>query len=420
MNPSSAEHERTSRGANENAGIWALGNGLVSTTLISFFAQSLGAQSGAISWIIAAPKLVGVLRWFAPSLLKFGGGYRITSVGPFLLSTVFLLLLPLSSVPGIWPSPSVAIAAIVVCWCMYHLAEYCGYVVFIAWLMQLVTPEIRGRFFGLRERWLTAGNLAGFLFAGILGAALRNGFEVDLRWIAYPLLAIFGAFAIGFSVLPLRRIPEPENDIPPNLSLIEDWKYWSRPRARWFLLYGTWFSAANGLFSTLLYIYPYRALDLSLFLPLTMAASMRLGQSIISRPVGVTIDRFGWRSVMICGQVLIALGPFLFSFGTVGYVAGNLIWIAYALINVALPIAIVDGRHDRSAAPPLALYFAWTGLVYGLTALAGQLVADFFVSTQYRQDSASYDTYFIVATLARLSAVLPLVLLPADRKRHTC
>ncbi|QDU77356.1 Major Facilitator Superfamily protein [Bremerella volcania] len=419
MNRSSAELERTSRGANENAGMWALGNGLVSTTLVSYFAQSLGAQSAAISWIIAAPKLVGVLRWFAPGLLKLGGGYRTTSTWAFLLSTVFLLLLPLSSIPNIWPSTTLAIVAIVICWCMYHLAEYCGYVVFVAWLMQLVSPEIRGRFFGLRERWLTAGNLIGFLFAGLLGAVLRNGFEIDLRWIAYPLLAIYGAFAIGFSVLPLRRIPEPESNTSPKNSFLEDWQHWSNPRARWFLLYGTWFSAANGLFSTLLYVYPYRALDLSLFLPLTMAASMRLGQSLISRPVGVTIDRIGWRSVMICGQVLIAFGPLLFSFGTMGYIAGNLIWIAYALINVALPIAVVDGRHDRSAAPPLALYFAWTGLVYGLTALAGQSVADFFVDTQYRNDPSAYNAYFLVATLARLSAVLPLVLLPAERKSHT-
>ncbi len=419
MNPSSAELERTSRGANQNAGIWALGNGLVSTTLVSYFAQSLGAQSSAVSWIIAAPKLVGVLRWFAPSLLTLGGGHRTTSITAFLLSTVFLLLLPLSAVRDIWPSTTLAIFAIVFCWCMYHLAEYCGYVIFVAWLMQLVSPEIRGRFFGLRERWLTAGNLIGFLFAGLLGAVLRNGFENDLRWITYPMLANYGAIAIGFSVLPLKKIPEPKATSSPRGSLVEDWQHWSGVRARWFLLYGTWFSAANGLFSTLLYIYPYRGLDLSLFLPLTMAASMRLGQSLISRPVGVSIDRFGWRPIMICGQVLISFGPLLFSFGTVGYIAGNLIWIAYALINVALPIAIVDGRHDRSAAPPLALYFAWTGLVYGLTALAGQSIADYFVESSYRHDPSAYTTYFFVATLARLSAILPLVLLPAERKSHT-
>lgn len=419
MNRPSADLERTSQGANKNAGVWALGNGLVSTTLVSYFAQSLGAQSTAVSWIIAAPKLVGILRWFAPSLLKLGGSHRTTSAAAFLLSTVFLLLLPLSAVRHIWPSPTMAIIAIVFCWCLYHLAEYCGYVIFVAWLMQIVPPAIRGRFFGLRERWLTAGNLIGFLFAGLLGAVLRNGFETDLRWITYPMLAIYGAIAIGSSVLPLMKIPESKTTSPQGSSLAEDWRHWSGARARWFLLYGTWFSAANGLFSTLLYIYPYRGLDLSLFLPLTMAATMRLGQSVISRPVGVSIDRFGWRPIMICGQLLIAFGPLLFSFGTFGYIAGNLVWIAYALINVALPIAIVDGRHDRSAAPPLAFYFAWTGLVYGLTALAGQSIADYFVEDSYRHDPSAYTTYFFVATLARLSAILPLMLLPAERKSHT-
>lgn len=414
MKPSSAELDRTSQGANRNAGWWALGNGLVSTTLVSYFAQNLGAQSAAVSWIIAAPKLVGVLRWFAPRLLKQGGSYRTTSTTAFLLSTFFLLLLPLCAVESLWPSNTAAIWGIVICWCLYHLAEYCGFVIFIAWLMQLVPPEVRGRFFGLRERWLTAGNLVGFLFAGLLAATLRNGLEVDLRWITYPFMAVYGAIAIGISVGPLRFIPEPKTIQPPDHSLRDDWRHWSSPRARWFLLYGTWFSAANGLFSTLLYVYPYRGLDLSLLIPLTMAASMRLGQSIISRRVGVTIDRYGWRPVMICGQLLIALGPILFAFGTAGYIAGNLVWIAYALINVALPIAIVDGKTDQNAAPPLALYFAWTGLVYGLTALAGQGIADLFVSLEYRSDASAYFPYFLVATLARLSAVLPLLWLPAE------
>ncbi len=412
----SGEISETSRGANENAAIWAVGNGLVSTTLVTYFAQSIGAQGGIVSWIIAAPKLVGVLRWFAPYLLKLGGGYRATSITAFLLSTLFLLLLPLCAIPGLWPSTSTALSALVFCWCFYHLAEYCGFVVFIAWLVQLVPNRMRGRFFGLRERWLTAGNLSGYLFAGILAATLRDAFPIDMRWISYPFLAVYGAIAMAASVFPLKRIPEPPSFAQAHASFVEDLKHWQNPRAYWFLLYGTWFSAANGLFSTLLYVYPYRGLDISLLLPMVVLASMRLGQSVISRPVGVAIDRFGWRPVMICGQILVALGPFLFSFGTAGYVAGNLIWIAYALINVALPIAVVDGRSDSSAGPPLALYFAWTGLVFGLTALLGWSVANAFVDPKSLNDPLAYRGYFIAATLARLSAVLPLLLLPAESR----
>lgn len=412
----SVEMQETSRGANENAGVWAVGNGLVSTTLVTYFAQSIGAGSGVVSWIIAAPKLVGVLRWFAPYLLKLGGGYRVTSIVAFLLSTLFLLLLPLCALPDMWPSTTWALTSLVVCWCLYHLAEYCGFVVFIAWLVQLVPNHMRGRFFGLRERWLTAGKLSGYLFAGILAATLRDAFAIDMRWISYPFLAIYGAIAMAVSVFPLKRIPEPPSSNQTHSSFLEDLKHWQNPRAYWFLLYGTWFSAANGLFSTLLYIYPYRGLDISLLLPMLVLAFMQLGQSVISRPAGVAIDRFGWRPVMIFGQVLVALGPLLFSFGTAGYVAGNLIWIAYALINVALPIAVVDGRSDSSAGPPLALYFAWTGLVYGLTALLGWTVANEFVDPKSLNDPVAYRGYFIAATMARLSAVVPLLLLPAESR----
>ncbi|RCS50583.1 MFS transporter [Bremerella cremea] len=412
------EIQATSRGANQNAGIWGIGNGLVSTTLVTYFALSIGAQEVAISWIIAAPKLVGVLRWFAPYLLKLGGSYRMTSATAFLLSTLFLLLLPLCAVPGIWTSTSRAITAIVICWCFYHLAEYCGFVVFIAWLVQLVPNHQRGRFFGLRERWLTAGKLIGSLFAGLLAVTLRDAFVIDFKWISYPFLAVYGALAMGISVLPLSGIPEPKTQNQPHRSFLEDLQHWRNSRAYWFLLYGTWFSSANGLFSTLLYVYPYRGLNISLLVPMLMVAAMQLGQSLLSRPAGAAIDRFGWRRVMICGQLFVALGPLLYSFGTIGYVAGNLVWIAYALINVALPIAVVDGRSDASAGPPLALYFAWTGLVYGLTALAGWSVANYFVAPELQYDPTAYRTYFFVATLLRLSAVIPLLLLPAESRAN--
>ncbi|MBI1246978.1 hypothetical protein GC197_03935 [bacterium] len=419
MNQPSAEIEKTSHGANQNAGIWAVGNGLVSTKLVTFFAQSLGAEWGVISWIIAAPKLVGVLRWLAPNILKLGFGYRTTSTLLFFVSSLFLLLLPASVLPHVWPSTSVALTVIVVCWCLYHLAEYCGYVIFVAWLMQWVPPEIRGRFFGHRERWLTAGNLIGFLFAGILSAILKNVFDIDQSWAAYPVLAIYGAIAMAVSVWPLRSIPEPSQVAPPDHSFLDDWRHWSGPRARWFLLYGTWFSAANGLFSTLLFVYPYRALDLSLLIPLAVMAAMRLGQSIISRQVGRTIDQIGWRPVILAGQVLVSVGPILFCLGIWGYVAGNLIWIAYALINVALPIAVVDGNRDRSAAPPLAFYFAWTGLIFGLTALVGSKIADWMVPMTDSYEASNYHLYFTIATLVRLSAIIPLLLLPAASNRRS-
>jgi len=402
----------TSRGANENAGWWALGNGLVPTSLVSYFVQSLGAETAAVSWIIAAPKLVGGLRYLAPQMLRLGGGYRGTSIACYLASTLLLMLLPLCSVASIWPSSTWAIGTIVIIWCVYHLLEYFGYVIFLSWVFQSVPKSMRGSFFGSRERWLTAGRMIGSLFAAGLSSALWNLSEADMRWLSYPILASYGALAMGLSVLPLLKIPEPEESNAPPLELWRDLAAWSSPRAYWLLIYGTWFSAANGLFSSLLYVYPYRALGLSLLLPLLMPVAMRLGQSAISKPIGKCIDRFGWRSTILFGQLLVSFGPWLFSFGIWGYAFGYIAWIAYALINVSLPIAIVEGKEGRTAGPPLAIYFGWTGIVFGVTTLLGTSIAVWMVPLDSRSNPEAYDNYLLVATIVRLTSMIPLLLLP--------
>jgi len=400
---------RIQRPVNGNAGLWALGNGLLSTQLISYFAQSLGAGTGAIALIIAAPKLVGGLRWLSPYFVSWGLSQREVSLGAFALSISILLWLPFCAWQGLWPSAAWAVSALVVCWCLYHLAEYCGYVALAGWMLQLVPEQVRGRFFGQREVWLTAGRLAGYLIAAAVGKLLWHFTQWEVRWLTYPLLAIAGATAMGFSLLPLVRLPLPSaTELHSGLSFQEQWKFWSTGRAGMFLLYGTWFSAANGLFSTLLYIYPYRGLGLSLFLPLLLPAIMFAGQSLISRPAGKAVDQIGWPRVIICGQLLVSLGPAMFVLGTVGYVMGNLVWIAYALINIALPIAIVDGREGKNPMPPLAFYFGWTGIVYGLTTLAGKPLANWFVSPEFQFDPTSYNLYFYAATTARMTTIFPL------------
>jgi hypothetical protein len=45
-----------------NAGLWSIGNGLISTTLIVYLALEHKASGLAISRILAAPKFAGMLR----------------------------------------------------------------------------------------------------------------------------------------------------------------------------------------------------------------------------------------------------------------------------------------------------------------------------------------------------------------------
>ena len=51
-----------------NGLLWAVGNGLISSTLVIYLALHLGAQRVAISALLAAPRLAGVPRLGAPAV----------------------------------------------------------------------------------------------------------------------------------------------------------------------------------------------------------------------------------------------------------------------------------------------------------------------------------------------------------------
>lgn len=59
-----------------NGALWGLGNGLAGTTLVFYLAQSYSATGFALSWLLAAPALVGVLRLFTPLWLDWVGERR--------------------------------------------------------------------------------------------------------------------------------------------------------------------------------------------------------------------------------------------------------------------------------------------------------------------------------------------------------
>ena len=80
--------------ASINAAVWAIGNGLVSTALVIYLANDLGARGLAISFILAAPHFAGILRLATPALIKLTGSRRIVCLAAFLLSTAVLWTVP--------------------------------------------------------------------------------------------------------------------------------------------------------------------------------------------------------------------------------------------------------------------------------------------------------------------------------------
>ena len=124
------QRRRARRLAIWNGAIWAIGNGLASTTLVIYLAKQLhaGRLGLGISLIVAAPHVVGLLRLGAPALIERLGDRKRFCIATFLLGALLLLALPWVCAPGRLPSPGWSLAALILLWCLYHLLQYLGMV----------------------------------------------------------------------------------------------------------------------------------------------------------------------------------------------------------------------------------------------------------------------------------------------------
>ena len=69
-----------------NGAVWAIGNGLASTTLVIYLAKELHAErlGLGISLIVAAPQIAGLLRLGAPALIGRLGDRKRFCIATFL------------------------------------------------------------------------------------------------------------------------------------------------------------------------------------------------------------------------------------------------------------------------------------------------------------------------------------------------
>jgi MFS family permease len=301
-----------------NIGLWAIGNGLTSTTLIIFLALQLDAKKLGlgIGLILAMPQLVGLLRLATPVLIGRIADRKTFCLGTFLMSGLLLFCLPLAAAPGMLQSAGMSLAALVILWSLHHLMQYLGTVALFSWLADIAPLRIRGRFFGFRQRWLVAGEAIGTLACGSFSYWWMENHTEPLRWIGYAIPAGLGAWFMIAAIVPLWMMPRAETISRTRRRI--DWKSLARPFADGhflrLLLFGCWFSFSNGLTQTMQTTFPAKVLQVSLLTMLAVSTAMRLGQLSVSPALGRMTDRIGNKSVMLFCLVLTAQGPLFYFF----------------------------------------------------------------------------------------------------------
>lgn len=413
------------RNAYWNGALWSVGNGLASSSLVIYLAIDLRPKCPAlgISLIIAAPQIVGLLRLATPAMLARLGNRKRFCLGAYFLSAVTLLgIVP--AVSSRWsPSANVSLTLLVILWCVYHLLQYLATVALWSWLADLVPVRIRGRFIGIRQRWMLVAQAASMLSAGLFVWKWHDLFPGQPRWVAYAVPAVLGAgFMLG-ALAPLARLPRVGHDRPAPLaaSLRATWEPFRDRRFLGLMLFGCWFSFANGITQSAQFLYAYKVLHITLFATLALKTAMRGGQLAISPRIGSLADRLGNRPVMIVSLAILALAlPFhlLATPEQWWWIIGAWVtWIAYAGLNVCLPNLILKTAPTAAGnAPRIAAYYAITGLCMAASAVLGGTLLDRYgdrvlTVLDGRLTLTAYQVSFALGSAARALSVVALVLL---------
>jgi len=385
-----------------NGALWGIGNGLSGTTLVFYLAQSYGASGLALSWVLAAPALVGVLRLFTPLWMDRLGNRRRFCIRMFSLSAVAMLGLPLMSAPEILPEDAHSITALIICWAGYQLLTDIGMVALWSWFSDLVPSRIRGRFVGRRSSWRNIGRVIGTVFS-----ATGNYYwqrycvetnQPDQYWIGYATLATAGSVAMLLAVWPLTKMDE-----LPSPSEIGSRSARYRMREliqpfmdksfRSLMYYGGWFSFANGLTDTAIRIFILADLQIDYSQKRILDSTSRGIQATLMPWAGNQADQRGNIPLLVTSQGLVAVALLFLLPATAEakwWVLGTYtLWIAYAGINVAMPNLMLQMSKPECSAAYAAAWFAVVRLFYAISALIGGVLYDW----------ASEDwTYFSVGT----------------------
>ena len=399
-----------------NGLLWAIGNGLVATTLVIFLASELGAEGLAISLILASPRFAGVLRLGVPALVAklapSGFGRKGLCIATYIASGVSLVIVPFAAIGAGQYDQRWGIAVLVASWGIYHLLEFTATVTLWSWIGDIYPADERSTLLGYRERWLVIGRILG-LTVSILLASVWSWLLPDAaKWIPLAASASLGALFLILAVMPLVLMPamatcKSATPKAPWRTLIQAFS--EKPYRR-LLTYISWFGIANGLTMTAQSLYPIRILqfqyqDISL-----MRIGMRVGQSAIAPWCGRFIASQGARRLLIPCQLLVAVGPLFYLLATPDQrwwlIGAYIVWIAYAGINVGLDSLKLGLSDPDNNGPFVAVYHSVSDLSNAVSTVIGGIIYDVLGQENQEQVLTLYACLFVTGWVVRSMSVI--------------
>jgi MFS family permease len=283
-----------------------------------------------------------------------------------------------------------------------------------SWMGELVPSSVRGRYFGRRTAFCTAGGAVASLLAGaVLDASQRAG-RADRS--LGVLAAVISVAGVACALLMTRMHKPKLRGAPPAMRWADAAIPLADPRGRRAIAYQAAWGGATGLASGFYALYMVEELHLGFFGATLHAAAFALARTFAAPLWGRAVDRIGARPVLILASLGLGLTSTIWA-----VVTPSIVWLlgvdaltsgaldaGQLLGGMALPLRIAprDARPFYLAAIAMA-----GGLAFAAAAACGGALITVLPSSfsLLGRSTSSYGLLFLSAaalrTLASLLAV---------------
>jgi len=392
-------------------------------SVFPLFLSELGLSKGQMGFLFSLMPFLGLIAPFiAPWTARFG--YKntfLTFFGLRKIFTLFLLLTPWVQSQFGSQGTLIFVSVIVAC---FAVARSISETARIPWAQEYVPSSIQGKYTATNNFFTS---LAGFGAVGIASYVLGRSHELSSFMILIAAGVITGlvsvwcsAFIPGGAPRPLLAgAPKPKRDLG---EAIHD---------RNFLLYlicvGIIIIATTPV-GSFIPLYMTDEVGLSAGNVVLLQMGTLFGILVTSYLWGWVADRYGSKPVILLGLSLRALIPLLLLL-----MPRHSTWSLYAAISISLLQGIADmgwGVGSTrllyvSVVPPekkadyMALYFAWIGVLGGISQLAGGWILDWTAGLSGQWGFFTLDAYspLFLSGIVLILCSLPIVqMMRADNR----
>jgi MFS family permease len=345
-------------------------------TYLGAFAVYLGGTPLQIGALATLPPLVGAVAQSLGVVLV----ERIKSrrkVLTRLMAMQGFLWMPIALVPFVFTSNTVAITALLIAAILYQITIGVISPIWSSLVGDVVEPEVRGEFFGSRNRWIA---ITTFAALGVAGECIHQAKNWGVTAAGFSTVFFIAGASRLLSAYSFKKV------LDPSFVILSDakfsfWRFISRVRHSNFVKFVLFVSGMNfaaAVAGPYFAIYMLRDLQFSYLEYTVVVATAVLVQFVVMRSWGRLSDQFGNRRILtVCGWI-VAFNPFLW------LISSHFVWILFVQVYsgffwAGFNLAAANFVFDAVTPPKRPRCVAYQAIINGVLVCTGSILGGLLI-----------------------------------------